>query len=98
MTRTHTPGNSRSLAHRLTDLEKQSAQRRLLLRPLITGIKRKIAAQMTTPSVLLTAVGIGAAMEQTGHHSGWTLATVLDAANASIRLLLAFDSPDKASR
>jgi len=98
MIRTYTPGHSRSLTNQIVDLEKQFTQRRLRVRPLITGIERKVAAQMTTPGVLLTAVGIGAAMEQTGRHAGWTLATVLDAVNASLRLLLLFDSSDKASR
>jgi len=91
-------GQSRSLAHQVTDLEKQLTQRRQRVGALVTGIKRKVTARMISPSMLVAAIGIGVALEQTSRHKGWSLATVLDAANESFRLLLSFKSSDSASR
>jgi ribose 5-phosphate isomerase RpiB len=88
--------DSRSLAHQVSDLEQQLTQRRQRVRSLARGIKRKVTAQMISPGMLVAAVGIGVALEQTSHHKGWSLATVLDAANESFRLLLSFKSSDTA--
>ncbi len=90
--------DSRSLAHQVIDLEQQLTQRRQRVRSLARGIKRKVTAQMISPGMLVAAVGIGVALEQTSHHKGWSLATVLDAANESFRLLLSFKSSDVAGR
>ena len=91
-------GQSRSLAHQVIDLEQQLTQHRQKVRSLATGIKRKVTARMISPGMLVAAVGIGVALEQTSRHKGWSLATVLDAANESFRLLLSFKSSDSASR
>ena len=94
----HTSGRSRSLAYQVIDLEQQLAQRRQRVRTLATGIKRKVTAQMISPGMLAAAVGIGVALEQTSRHKGWSLVTLLDAANESFRLLLSFKSSDTAGR
>lgn len=88
MTRAHRMGQPQSLSHQITDLERQSTQRRRSIRTLVTGIRRKVTARMITPGALVVAAGFGVALEQTSRHEGWSLATVLDAANAGLRLLL----------
>ena len=65
--------DSRSLAHQVSDLEQQLTQRRQRVRSLARGIKRKVTAQMISPGMLVAAVGIGVALEQTSHHKGWSL-------------------------
>ena len=98
MTGPNMSGHSQSLAHQVSDLEKQLLQRRQRVRALTTGIKRKVTARMIAPGTLVAAVGIGVALEQTSRAKGWSLATVLDAANESFRLLLSFKSSDTANR
>jgi len=66
--------------------------RRRNMRTVAAGFKRKITDWMVTPVTFLEAFGIGVFMEQTSRHRDWSLATVVGAAGASIRLLLAFSS------
>lgn len=84
---------SQSLSSRINALEMQIMLRRRNVRTVEAGFKRKITAWMVSPVTLMEAFGIGVAVEQTSHHRGWSLATVVNAASASVRLLLAFSSP-----
>lgn len=84
---------SRSLTRQVNTLETQIILQRRSVRMAAAGFKRKITARMVSPGSLLAAFGIGVAMERASHHRGWSLATVVNAAIASIRLLLAFSSP-----
>lgn len=84
--------HSGSLTRRINALEIQIMSRRRNMRSVVAGFKRKITAWMVTPATLLEAFGIGVFMEQTSRHRDWSLATVVGAAGASIRLLLAFSS------
>jgi hypothetical protein len=47
---------------------------------------------MVSPGVLLLAVGVGVALEQSSHRRGWSLPNLLDATDAGLRLLLTFSS------
>jgi hypothetical protein len=87
------PEPTQSLTRRINTLETQITLRRRNVRTVKAGFKRKITSWMVSPVTLLEAFGIGVVMEQTSHHRGWSLATVVNAASASIRLLLAFSSP-----
>ena len=82
-------GNSLSLRHQVSDLEKQLMQRRSRVRARVVRANRNVAAGLTSPGMLLAAVGVGVAVEQARHHRGWSLATVIEAANACAGLLLA---------
>ncbi len=90
-------GHSRSLAHQVIHLEEQLVQRRRRIRTLATGIKRRVTGRMVSPGVLIAAVGVGVALEQSSRDKGWSPAIVFDAANESLRLLLSFKSPDTTS-
>lgn len=74
----------------VASLEQQLALRRQGLRNIVAGMQRKIAARMSLPRMLLVAVGLGVALEQSSRHRSWSLASVLDATNACFRLLLSF--------
>lgn len=92
MTGSGMPGSSQSLRRQARNLEKQLILRRQRVRMTAHCINRKISAEMTSPGMLLAAVGIGVAVEQTGHHRGWSLSGILNATNACINLLLSFSS------
>jgi hypothetical protein len=89
------PKHSRSLARRVNSLEMQILSHHRNVRTVESGFKRKITARMVSPASLLTAFGIGIVMEKSNRHRGWSMATVVAAANASIRLLLSFASPQQ---
>jgi hypothetical protein len=84
--------HSGSLTRRINTLEMQIVSRHRNMRTVVAGFKRKISARMVAPATLLEAFGVGVVMEQASHHRGWSLATVVGAAGASLRLLLAFSS------
>ena len=84
--------HSGSLTRRINTLEMQIMSRHRNMRTVVAGFKRKITARMVAPATLLEAFGIGVVMEQASRHRGWSLATVVGAAGASLRLLLAFSS------
>lgn len=84
-----------SLTRRVNSLEMQIMLRHRSMRTVKAGFKRKLTAWMVSPGSLLAAFGIGVIMEQTNRHRGWSVATVVAAADASIRLLLSLSSPVK---
>ncbi|HLF31185.1 MAG TPA: hypothetical protein VI566_09185 [Xanthomonadales bacterium] len=86
------PNNSQSLRNQVTGLERQLMLRHRRVQTLVVEINGKVAARLSSSGMLLAAVGIGVAVEQTSRHRGWSLATMLDAANACIGLLLSFSS------
>jgi hypothetical protein len=86
---------SRSLRHQVANLEQRLLLRRQRVRNILAGMQRKMAASMSSPRMLLAAVGIGVALEHTSRQRGWSLASVLDASNACFRLLLSFSSSIK---
>lgn len=85
-------GGSRALRSDAENLEKQLILRRQRLRMTAHDLKRKFSARMTSPGMLLSAVGVGVALEQANHHRGWSILSILNAANSSIQLLLSFSS------
>lgn len=85
--------NSGSLTGRINALEMQIMSRHRKVRTVAAGCKRKITAWIVSPVTLLEAFGIGVVMERTSHHRGWSLATVVNATSAGIRLLLAISTP-----
>lgn len=89
------PHRSQSMRHQVASLEQRLILRRQGVRNILAGMQRKMAARMSSPRMLLTAVGIGVALEHTSRHQGWSLASVLDASNACFRLLLSFSSAIK---
>jgi hypothetical protein len=91
------PEHPRSLTRQVNALEMQVMSHHRNLKAVEAGFKRKITAGMVSPGSLLAAVGVGVVMEQTNHHRGWSPATVVAAADASIRLLLWFTSPLQAA-
>lgn len=84
--------HSRSLRRQVAGLERQLVLRRLRLRNIAAGIRRKTATWMVAPGVLLAGAAVGVALEQSGHRRGWSLPNALDATNAGLRLLLTFSS------
>jgi len=87
------PEHSHSLIRQVNALEMQIMSHHRNLKSVEAGFKRKITAGMVSPGSLLAAFGIGVVMQQTNHRRGWSPATVVAAADASIRLLLWFTSP-----
>jgi len=85
-------GGSPSLRSQVTRLQNQIVLRRQRMRSVAAGINQKINARMTSPGMLLAAVGVGVAVERTSRDRDGSLATVLDATYACIRLLLSFSS------
>lgn len=85
-------GASRSLRQQVAGLENQIMRRRHKVRSTVPEIHHKVTAQLSSPVALLAAVGVGVAVEQASRHRGWSLATVLEAANAGLGLLLSFSS------
>lgn len=75
------------MRHQVTELEMQLLERRHLVGAVISGIRQKIATQMVSPGMLLAAVGIGVAVEQTTRHRGWLLKDVLEASNVWLALM-----------
>lgn len=89
------PHRSRSMRHQVASLEQRLILQRQGVRNILAGMQRKMAARMSSPRMLLAAVGIGVALEHASRHRGWSLASVLDATNACFRLLLSFSSSIK---
>jgi hypothetical protein len=83
------------MRHQVASLEQRLILQRQGVRNILAGMQRKMAARMSSPRMLLAAVGIGVALEHTSRHRGWSLASVLDASNACFRLLLSFSSSIK---
>jgi len=92
MTEINEAGRSLSLRNQVTSLQNQIILWRQRVRLVVAGINRKISSRMTSPGMLLAAVGVGVAVERTSRHRDWSLATVLDATYACMRLLLSFTS------
>jgi hypothetical protein len=93
-----TPGQPRLLIRQISDLEKQLAARRRNVRLQLRGIREQVTLQLITPGVLLAAVGVGVTLEQSNRLKFWSVATLLNAINASMGLLHAFKYPDSSSR
>lgn len=92
MTAVEKAGTSPSLGSQVTSLRNQVILRRQRMRSVAAGLNRKISTRMTSPGMLLAAVGVGVAVERTSRHRGWSLATVLDVTYSCITLLLSFTS------
>lgn len=92
MTDVSPTAHSRSLRNQVNDLEARILLRRQAVRSLVAGGNQKIVSWLTSPRMLLAAVGVGVAVEQTSHHRGWSVATVIDAANAGMGLLFALSN------
>jgi hypothetical protein len=92
MSRAREVVHSRSLRQQVAGLERQLVLRRQRLRNVAARIGRKTASRMVSPGVLLLAVGVGVALEQSSHRRGWSLPNLLDATDAGLRLLLTFSS------
>ena len=92
MSRAREESHSRSLRQQVAGLERQLVRRRQRLRNVAARISRKTASRMVSPGMLLVAVGVGVALEQSGHRRGWSLPNLLDATNAGLQLLLTFSS------
>jgi hypothetical protein len=92
MSRAREAVDSRSLRKQVAGLERRLVLRRQRVRNVVAGISRTFTSRMVAPGTLLVAVGFGAALEQSGHRSGWSLPNLLDATNAGLRLLLTFSS------
>lgn len=88
MSRAREEFHSRSLRRQVAGLEQQLVLRRQRLRDAAAGIRRKTATRMVSPGVLLAAVAVGVALEQSSHRRDWSLPNALDATNAGLRLLL----------
>jgi hypothetical protein len=88
MSRAREVVQSQSLRRQVAGLEQQLVLRRQRLRNGAADIRRKTAARMVSPGVLLVAAAVGVALEQSGHRRGWSLPNALDATNAGLRLLL----------
>jgi len=85
----------RSLTQQVNSLEKQIMLRHQSIQTVKAGFRYKITTWMISPAALLAAFGIGVTMEQTVRHRGWSVETVVAAADASFRLLLSLPSPVK---
>ena len=92
MTGVRVQRGSSSLRNQVAGLEKQLMQRRQRVHARAAGANRKVAARLTSPGMLLAAVGVGMAVEQASHHRAWSLATVFEAANAFTGLLYTLTS------
>lgn len=92
MSRAQKVVHSQSLRRQVAELEQRLVLRRQRLRNVAAGISRKAASRMVSPGVLLVAVGVGVALEQSSHRRGWSVPNVLDATNAGLQLLLTFSS------
>jgi uncharacterized membrane protein len=84
--------SSRSLRNQVNDLEAQLMLRRQTVRSLVAETNQRVVSWLTSPRMLLAAVGVGVAVEQTSHHRGWSAATVIEAANAGMGLLFALSN------
>jgi hypothetical protein len=87
MTGVRPQASSRSLRKQVSDLEARLVLRRQTVRSLVAETNRKFVTWLTSPRMLLAAVGVGVAVEQASHHRGWSAATVIGAANAGLGLL-----------
>jgi hypothetical protein len=86
-------GRQPALARQITNLEEQLVRRRQSVRQQVAGIRQKVAGNLITPGVLITAVGIGVTLEQSQNQKFWSVAALLNALNASLGLLQSFKSP-----
>jgi hypothetical protein len=80
---------SASLRNRVFALEAQLMLRRRRVRILAN---EEISARLTSPGMMLAAVGVGVAVEQAGHQRAWSLAGILEASHACLDLMLTFAS------
>lgn len=83
---------STSLRKQVAGFEAQLKLRRQRVSALVTGAHQTVAAQLTSPGMLLAAVGVGVAVEQAGHHRAWSVAAMLEASHPWVRLLLTLAS------
>lgn len=83
------------LAVRIDGLEKSLLERRRRISTGAMGIGPKLRARLTSPGMLLAAVGLGVVLGRgVRQHGGWSLLTVLNAASTGSRLLMnAMSSP-----
>jgi len=84
--------SSTSLRDQVNGLENQLMLRRQRVHALKVNANQKMAAWLTSPIMLLAAVGAGVAMEQAGHRRTWSVAQVMQAANAGLGLLMMLTS------
>lgn len=87
-----TDNNSRSLRRQADKLELKIAGRQRTLRFRFNGIKQTILTRLTSPTALLLAFGTGVVLEQTGHRRRNSLAYLLNAGYAGVRLLASLSS------
>jgi hypothetical protein len=79
-----------TLSQQIILLEQQLIRRRDVVRNQLAAVGQKVIPQKVTPGLLLTAAGIGVALQQHSHKSAWSLAALLDAVDAGSRLMLTF--------
>lgn len=85
------------LAARIDSLEKGLLERRRRISTGARGIGPKIRARITSPGMLLAAVGLGVVLQRAGRqHGGWSVMTVLNAVSTVSTLLMnAMSSPNQ---
>lgn len=77
------------LAVRIDGLEKCLHERRRRISAGARGIGPKIQARITSPGMLLAAVGLGMVLGRgSRQHGGWSMMTVLNAVSTSCTLLM----------
>lgn len=88
----HLRDSSTSLRKQVAGCEARLLLRRQRVRALLGDANQKASAQLTSPGMLLAAVGVGFAVEQVGHRRQWTLAAMIEAGHTCTGLLLALGS------
>jgi hypothetical protein len=89
--------NSRSLRRQADRLELKLADHQRTLRFRIERSKQTMVARLTSPTTLLVAFGTGVLLEQTSHRRKDSLAHLLNAIYAGIRLLASLSYAVRAS-
>jgi len=92
-----TTNKSRSLRRQADRLELKLADRRWTLRLRFDRAKQALVARLSSPTMLLVAFGTGVALEQTSHRRKDSLADLLNAGYAGIRLLASLSYAKRAS-
>ena len=82
-----TTNDSRSLRQQAAALELKLAGRHRRLRSRIDRIKQTMAASLASPTLLLVAFGTGVVLEHTSHRRKDSLAYLLNAGYAGVRML-----------
>jgi len=82
-----TTNDSRSLRRQADSLELKLASRHRTLRSRMDRIKQAMAARLASPTMLLVAFGTGVVLEQTSHRRENSLAYLLNAGYAGVRML-----------